>query len=812
MTATHGYWLARRFPPAELRRRRLVGVRTVTFPILAGLLTVAAPVIAAAPRDVPVAIPATTLDRALTALAVASGVEIISTEPGLHAIRTRALSGPMPLRRALAAMLAGTVFKAEPTRGGGFRIVRRRTPQMVARRQAARAAYHPQPTDAAGHDIVVTASKQPVPLLRYPGSLTLALGGPTLPNGGVGEVTDLSRTMPVIQSTQLGPGRNKLFIRGIADSSFAGTTQSTASVYLDDVQLNASGADPGLRLYDIASVEVMEGPQGTLYGAGAIGGVVRLTTNAPDLRRAGGMVAAGLVATAHGMPGADLAAMLNVPVTDTLGLRAVSYVARDGGYIDDPRRRLADTNAVRTDGGRLAGRWQPDGGWRIDASGAIQTIHARDGQYAEPAFGPLAHAALVAQPFDSQFLFGRLVATHDWESGLALFVSAGAARLTTADTFDATAPSPRALPTRYHAQNAKTLLSQEARLSRALPDGRQWLVGYTLISDKSILSRSVEAQGREADIVGVSNVTRQASVFGEATLPVTPALALTTGLRWTAARVDGEPSSTPRGGSFIRGRSTLRFDPTVALSYRLASRLAAFARFQTGFRTGGLAVAQGIGRVANYKPDSIVTGELGLRRLRSGTTGLALSTSVSTAFWRDIQADLINRRGAPYTSNIGNAVIHTVEGTADWVPIAGLSLTGALLYTENRVSGEIADQSRLANRRLPDTPPLAGNAAIAYAWNRDAMWRPRIGATAAYVGRSVLGTGDLLDVSQGRYWSLGVSAGLRWRNLDTTLGVDNLTDTATSRFAYGNPFRLAMRDQTTPPRPLNVRLGITASW
>ncbi|MCH3765201.1 hypothetical protein, partial [Campylobacter coli] len=80
-------------------------------------------------------------------------------------------------------------------------------------------------------------------------------------------------------------------------------------------------------------------------------------------------------------------------------------------------------------------------GWRLDVSGAAQHIVARDGQYAEPAFGPLDHAAIIAQPFDSSFLFGRVVVARDWANGLSLVSATGIARLETADTFDATPPS-----------------------------------------------------------------------------------------------------------------------------------------------------------------------------------------------------------------------------------------------------------------------------------------------------------------------------------------------------------------------------------
>src|SRR3546814_3098560 len=88
--------------------------------------------------------------------------------------------------------------------------------------------------------------------------------------------------MASLSSTHLGAGRNKLFIRGIADSSFTGPTQATVGQYLGDIRLSYNAPDPDLRLYDVDNVEVLEGPQGTLYGAGSLGGIIRVVPNAPN--------------------------------------------------------------------------------------------------------------------------------------------------------------------------------------------------------------------------------------------------------------------------------------------------------------------------------------------------------------------------------------------------------------------------------------------------------------------------------------------------------------------------------------------------
>lgn len=756
-------------------------------------------------------VPASTLDAALMALARAGGIDIVSTEPGLRRVATRALHGRMTIAQALRRLLAGTGYHAIAARGGGYRIV-----AMAMRvRPRARPIRLPPAPAAIPSDIIVTASKQRVSLLRYPGSLTLVAGAPMLPSGGTGDVSDLARTLPVLQSTQLGPGRNKVFIRGIADSSFNGTTQSTASVYLDDVQLNASGPDPGLRLYDMQAVEVMEGPQGTLYGVGAIGGVLRLTSHAPVLDRTASSIAGGLTATQGGAPGYDLAGMLNLPLaSDRIAVRGVAYVARDGGYIDDPARGATDVNRTDTVGLRVALNADPGDGWRIETSGVGQQITTRDGQYAEGKHGRRLRSTTLAQPFDGRFLFGRLLIAKDWDSGLRLVSATGLADYETGDTFDATALASPGMqrPIAYGVVTDKLLLSHELRLSRSLTGGSSWLAGFTLMSDRSILSRTLGAPEEPIDIVGVTNVTRAASAFGETTIAWRPDLSMTVGGRYTTARVDGEPSSTRRPNAYIKGRSTQRFDPTIAISWRIAPTLAAFARYQTGFRTGGLAVAQGVGRVANYQADAIELTELGVRRLRSGPTGLGVTVSASAADWTGIQADLVNRRGQPFTTNLGNARILALEATFDWRPLPRLSFSGAGLYTYNVVSGPTADQSQQDNRRLAETPPFAGHVALQYDWADGRPVTPRAGATFAYVGRSVLGTGDLLDVSQGNYAVTSVSAGARWRNLDVTLGIDNLTDVRANRFAFGNPFELANRDQITPLRPRNLRLGLAAAW
>ena len=774
---------------------------------IAALIALAAPTVAHA-ADSPIAITATTLDIALTSLARQTGSDIISTEPGLSRIRVRSIQGRMSVRDALDRLLDGSGYRALAVDGRSFRIVRDQRKAPIVRA----APVHTPPPGDTGTEVVVTASKQRVPLMRYPGTLTTVTGlaGP----GGMTVTPDLdsaAQSVPVLQSTALGAGRNKIFIRGVADSSFNGATQSTASIYFGDVQLAYSGPEPDLRLYDMKSVDVLEGPQGTLYGAGAIGGIIRLTPAPVDLERVGGAVEGGVSATSHGRPGFDISGRLNLPIVDQLfAVRAIAYRVRDGGYIDDVGQGLANVNRTDTVGGRLAARLDPGGGWQVDTSVLAQRIDGRDASYGEGS-DMLTRSTSQAQPYFNRFMLGRVVLTKNWDSGLQLLSATGVSDVHSSDLFDATPPGFPVLLV-YRTDDARLLLTHETRLSRSSAGGNSWVLGLTLLRNRDVEARVSGFADDPTDIIGVTNVTQSASLFGEGTIAFTHNLSATLGARLTYARVDSEPSTQPLAGSFIRGRSTRRFDPTFAISWHLAPRFAVFGRIQTGYRTGGLAVARGIGRVADFNSDSIIVGEIGFRRLHDGPTGITFSGSASFAHWVDIQADLMNRRGAPYTSNFGNARIFTLEGNVDYAPVAGLHATASFLYTSNTVSGPLADLSLPQNRRLPETPPLAGYVALTYKWAAGANATWSAGGDANYVGRSVLGTGDVLDISQGKYLVLGMHGGWERQGLAVTLGVENLTNRANNRFAYGNPFTFMSRAQGTPLRPVTVRLGVSRSW
>lgn len=782
-------------------------MKRASLAVLALLLLSATTTASAARRAF--AIPPMPLDAALRAFAIQSGLDIGTSETGLARTTSAAVAGTMSSREAIGRLLAGSVYGAVPLAAGGYRIERlARAARMPARGSA---SPPPRDGDAPAPELVVTAGKRDAALLRFPGSVTVMRLDRHAPGvTGSAALADVAAQAPTVQATALGAGRNKLFVRGIADSSFLGPTQSTTSVYFGDTLLAYNGAAPNLTLYDVDRIEILEGPQGTLYGAGAIGGVIKVTPRAPDLGVASGSAAAGVTVTRGGTAGHDEAAMLNLPLVDErLALRLVGYEARDGGYVDDRRRGRRDVNSTETRGGRTALRFAPGDGWTIEAGTIWQKIDAPDSQYALRGLPGLARRSTLAQPFRDDFLLGRLAIAKSWDSGLRLVSATGLVRQHARDRFDATLKA--ASPIAYDVSDRNMLVTQETRLSRTSADGDSWLVGAALLRDRDVTARDYGPPAAERDIVGVTNRTIDFALFGEATLAVTPALAVTAGARLTRARLDSAPSVTRNVGPFVRGRSQTRVDPALGASWLVARRVALFARYQRGFRTGGLAVAAGIGRVADFRSDDIRVGEAGVRLERAGALGLAASAALSHARWRNIQADLVDSRGFPFTANVGTGSITGVETVLDWVPRARLRLTAGFFLASSL--GAVPDRTMPRPRatRLPDTPRVSATAAIAYE-RRAGGGTARLGASARYVGSSYLDPSALLNIRQGNYTDVGITAGWRVRSLAFSLDIDNLANARGDRFALGNPFGVASGDQFTPLRPRNARLSAAIAW
>ncbi|QNQ10859.1 TonB-dependent receptor [Sphingomonas alpina] len=752
-------------------------------------------------------VPAGRLGEVAAALGEQGGITIAVTDPDLAARPSPGVRGDFSLRAALARALRGTGTEAIFYDSTTVRIMRRRASPQIKRPA-------PAPPKAVDIDrdseILVTASKQNIPIDAYPGSIKLVeLDSGWDARNAAGGTASITKLLPALGSTNLGPARNKLFIRGIADSSFNGQTQATVGQYLGDVRLNYSAPDPNLNLYDMKRIEVLVGPQGTLYGASSLGGIIRLIPNEPDLREASATASVGASSTRFGGLGGDGAAMINLPViNDRIGVRFVIFGTREAGYIDNPSRGLQNINSTVSYGQRVTLRIEDLWGLDVDIGSATHNTSTQDGQYVVRGDPALTRDDAIAQPFKNTYYLAYLTARRMLGSA-ELVSTTSIVRHDLKTVFDATGHDGSTSPTRFEENNNITLVSHETRISGGGKNS-PWVAGIASIYNASALSRSLGAPDAPARITGVVNQQAEAAVFGQFSKPLWSNLTGTIGGRLTFAHSVGNLLDNPADKSKEPFRNELRFSPTFAVDWHPGGRFSAFLHYQQGYRAGGLAVAPSGSELESRKfdTDDLKMSEVGIRLGNKERNRLSLRAAFFYADWNHIQADLIDSSGLPYTTNIGSGRIFGLDADITWRLSPTVTITGAAFLNDSNLYAPEPEFSGSGMRVLPNVPRNGIRLVTG--------WRGNIGsgmsltgeASLRYVGESWLGIGPLLDIPQGHYTVGDVGGRVEFGKFGFSLDITNLGDVRGNSFAFGNPFGLARRDQMTPLRPRTVRLGL----
>ena len=414
------------------------------FAPLAIVAALAAPApLAAQAREL--AIPAGTVSEAAIAIARATDASIVIADPGLGRQRVAGIRGRMDAESAVRKLARASGMQAVKVGPKAWRLVaappRRASVTQRPRplRVAAPAATTALPPETEGAPIIVTASKRDLTFGEIAGQVTL-LDGAVLERGGVGGTEKIMQRAATVSSTYLGSGRNKLFIRGIADSSFTGPTQATVGQYFGDLRLSYNAPDPDLRLSDMERVEILEGPQGTLYGAGSLGGIIRLVPRAPEPGETSFTVSGGASLIANGEPGGDAHATMNLPLAgETATLRMNLDAATLGGYIDKPAIGQRNVNRTNILSGRAALRVDVAPDWQADVILLGQDTRADDSQYADRDGRRLESAARVTEGSRAQYGQAQLVVSGRI-GDVRIKSSTGIGAQDLSERYDATAP------------------------------------------------------------------------------------------------------------------------------------------------------------------------------------------------------------------------------------------------------------------------------------------------------------------------------------------------------------------------------------
>ncbi len=224
-------------------------------------------------------------------------------------------------------------------------------------------------------EIVVTATRRETGIQSTALSIN-AVTGTQLQKSGYVSIGQFLDSVPGVTSIAEGPGENKIIIRNIATSSQDSGSAVTAT-YMDDFAVSSNLGDaPEIRLVDMERVEVLKGPQGTLFGRSAMGGIIRYISNKPDMKAIAGGVDAYVSGTRDGGTNVGGSAYFNLPITDRLAMRFVGYNYENSGFIDNVELGIKNHNDESTVGGRLAIRWQPSDTLTLDLTYIDQSINA----------------------------------------------------------------------------------------------------------------------------------------------------------------------------------------------------------------------------------------------------------------------------------------------------------------------------------------------------------------------------------------------------------------------------------------------------
>ncbi len=765
------------------------------------------------------------LGDAIVQLGQQTGSSIGISDQRTTRLTVRAVRGRLSVEQAIRKLLKGQPARVIQINGRSWRIIPAAPPPVAAkpkskpaRVQLARFTPQSPIEESEPKEIVVTASKRETPLTLMPATVSVLRGKMFTAGPDAGSTAAILEKLPSVSSTHAGTGRNKLFIRGIADSGFTGPTQATVGQYFGEMRVNYNAPDPDLRLYDINSVEVLEGPQGTLYGAGSLGGIIRANPNRPNLSQTEVYTSYALASTAEGDESVDGHMVVNIPlVPDKIAARIVGYGAHEGGYVDDIGRGSKDVNGIDIVGGRGAISIVPHDDWRIDFLGVGQSVRGDDAQYAQRGLPGLSRRSPMAQMFGSDYWLANMQVTGSIGE-IRVMSSAGIVEHDLVENYDATRL--RDTPTLFTQENDISLISTEHRLSQDFADGGGWMLGASYIENVSRLKRTLTPAALSVPTPGVENRLSEWALFGEMTVGISENIHLTAGGRFSSARLSGNAFDLPAMFDLTSlrqqaHRTETTFLPSLAAVATPAEGLTAFLRYQQGFRPGGLAIDGA--SIRHFRNDRTSTIESGFRLGDLDRDLFAAIGTVAYTDWDNIQADLTDGLGFPTTANIGNGYIVSVEGQISVRPTDRLTFDGAFIFSHSRLdSPSAATRSFLASSgpqtaggmlSVPNVANFSGRAGVNY---RHSFYNDGylvFAASSRYVGKSRLGIGPVLGAEQGGYFQTNV--GLKWerRQSDFFLNISNLFNVVGNRYALGTPFALPDGDEFTPLRPRTIMVG-----
>jgi outer membrane receptor protein involved in Fe transport len=644
----------------------------------------------------------------------------------------------------------------------------------------------PQPSSNvnSGDDIIVTAQKRDQRLLDVPVAIT-AISSDALTTQSLNRLQDFYDRVPGLQYS--GQRVSALSLRGITSG---GATSATVAILLDDVPFGGTtnAGQPPLPDFDASAldrVEVLRGPQGTLYGASSLGGLIKYVLKQPDTKDFSGRLEVGGTTVSNGGQGYALRGSLNIPITDWLAVSGSGFKREDAPYFDNARTGKKDVNTRDVWGFRGAVLLKPTDNLTITASALKQKQDALNSDLAITSGGvPVcvpcttggtaatrATAATTFEPVYGDLTINSLDstnrATFELYTGRAE-LKLGATTLTSISAWgladnsinsDVSAVFSFLRPI-YGAPVGSTVqianadrtakFSQELRANGSI--GRfDWLVGgfYTVehaTTNQTLLLSNPSGTLLATPYVGTGpSRYREIAGFADLTWHATDKLEIQIGGRYagnkqsfdTATVIDG-PAQVAFGPSDrqFKGSSDNAFTWLVSPTYHFTHDIMAYIRVANGYRPGGPNLdSTGVG---NYGPDRVINYELGFKgRVVPGL--LTIDTALFQIDWTDVQLQGTAPNQFTFVTNGGKARSRGIEFAANLTPWRGMSIDANLALTDATITQSLPmlDASSLrgqAGDRLPFTANVAGSVTALQQFDVSGRVKASLGINYTYVG------------------------------------------------------------------------------
>jgi outer membrane receptor protein involved in Fe transport len=655
--------------------------------------------------------------------------------------------------------------------------------------------------------VVVTATRRAENVQKIPQSVT-ALSQNDLTARGATSVEQAIAYVPGVNFSSNGTNAGAYSIRGVSTASYVANSQSPVALYIDDINI----LDPvypklttNLNLFDVSRVEVLEGPQGTLFGSGSLGGAIRVITNKPDASAFAAEVQTTVSSVEDGGTGYDLNGMANIPLVDnTLALRVVGYYRDYAGWVDNTASGQSNVNHAISAGGRAELGWQPTADLNIVATALFENDRPHDSPYSFYASDKYKWDGVVPNTNDNRTDIYSLTGTYDlhWAALTSITTYADREEAVMADfTHDAALLLGAVPPSSVTDDGPSHTISQEVRLASP-DDGRfKWLIGGIYIDNRHTIDETVTIPGSHLIFGGTSDAVsitdshvgvREEAVFGEMSYEIVPDLTATAGARVfddnlkvhqvLSGAVHQPPSAV--ADSTDENAVTPKFN----LSWQVTPENIVYAQASEGYRVGEIntAAADPVSKqpipVASG-PDRLWNYELGSKNIFLDDRLIA-NLAVYHIDWSDIQLDQLTiPSGINYIANAGKAHIDGAELALEYKPVAEWDVGGSVSLLASRLDQVNPTVVAHKGDRLPGSAPVnligyvehtqsIGDDVAVFA-RLDAKYVGNEYASLKYIGSNTA-LEDSTSLTYGKYASVNLRAGIDWSNYVLTAFVENL--------------------------------------